>query len=154
MELSRAPHARGRTGGICRHSSAISLAISARRDGPFDNPRYAIAILVSVHMSWVFTHGPYEYAIFLQLHGEVTRCTLQCERVYKYLYVYTHKYIYVHFWINQTFHLPWHDCMYACIFLLCRAYSRRSAKREVRWVFARGGMTIRLFIFHPLKSWS
>jgi len=37
--------------------------------------------------------------------------------------------MYVYFWINQTFHLPWHDCIYACIFLLCRAYSQRRVKR-------------------------
>lgn len=28
------------------------------------------------------------------------------------MYVYTYKYIYIYFWINQTFHLLWHDYMY------------------------------------------
>lgn len=87
MELSREKKGEGNLSTL---SNVISLAVSVRH-GPFDNPRYAIAILVSVRMSRGFT------AVWIcnisLFCGEVTRCTLQCARMCMYMCIYIYVYI-------------------------------------------------------------
>lgn len=107
-------------GNLSTLSNVISLAVSVRHE-PFDNPRYAIAILVSVRMSRGFT------AVWIcnisLFCGEVTRCTLQCTRMCMCMYIYT--YVYIHMYILYV---------YICIHIYIVFLNKPDLSSPVAWL--------------------